>query len=1101
MINKRIDKSETYHAGLFAASSGRRAFARAFKRSTFPALVCAVLFGSGCSDGSSPDPEYVETCSVNEVLTVEGCACDSSNRYYGTPGNCQICDATGKIIRDNACVCDGVNFEDDGNGGCKSKSISPCGLYERQTATGCVCDDTKNYYGTTGNCTKCEGTGKIVKNNQCVCNDTSYEDDGNGGCKVRSTPQECGEHEIESDNGCVCDEANMYYGEAGNCQKCEGDDVVLKNHACVCDEAHMYYGEAGSCQKCEGAGRTVINNQCVCDKTSIESNGECICYNEAGYYGESGHCMPCFYSGATVVDNTCVCNEAHKYYGESAENCEYCHGNGAIVKEHACVCDEDNLFFGMAPNCWHCGDDEKTVIENNVCVCNEEYGYYGNADNCQICSGFGYNEIIKDHACICDEEHGFYATSSGCEYCNPERGNIENHQCVCDESKNYYNTEDGCYYCDPQHSTIRDHECVCDETKNSYIINGFCRYCGYEGNVYKNGQCLCDTANGYAGIVNFRPNDCQKCDGEGTIVGGYGCVCDASKGYYGEAGSCNKCGEGAIYTGKCVCDMANGYYGDAGSCKKCAIGEGETLLETTCVCDDYHGYYGEVGNCQKCEGNGRVVSSNQCVCASGRNWQEDPENPGSCICKDGYVNMKDGVVDPTLSGDCVPIMECPGNMVLQENTNTCVCDIEHNWQGIAPNCKCDWESGDYIQQGAYVCLLKAKCDPVKETLIEKTNTCVCNEKGNWQGTPGECTCGGGDDSYVIAVRDGKTLCEPIAICREEDHTVLDAETNTCVCDADNGWESMYGTCLCPDKLTNDNGKCVCDIGAGYISDESGNCVCEDKRALDNGSYCKCDYDNNWVPESWRMTNGRKHRCVCDTGYVRSGDNCVACDGIVVAGTNCISKVGDIVTFGSYLQWNEETPEPLQWRVLSIDKENHKSLIISEYVIDGKKYNDKFVETTWASSTIRAWLNDSFMNETFTDEERDLILKTHVETPSEYGYEREFPGGEATEDYIFLLSMDEARSYFSNNSDRTARPTNHTINSGAYAQYYKPGYNYLTCTIETNTPENECVSPWWLRSPQTKSYHCAVSRTGDPMLSSGEVTKTMGVRPAMWVREF
>ena len=62
--------------------------------------------------------------------------------------------------------------------------------------------------------------------------------------------------------------------------------------------------------------------------------------------------------------------------------------------------------------------------------------------------------------------------------------------------------------------------------------------------------------------------------------------------------------------------------------------------------------------------------------------------------------------------------------------------------------------------------------------------------------------------------------------------------------------------------------------------------------------------------------------------------------------------------------------------------------------------------TWENSSVRAWLNGPYYR-TFTEEERELIVKTHNSNPdsSEYGTS----GGNDTDDDIFLLSLDEANA--------------------------------------------------------------------------------------------
>jgi hypothetical protein len=105
----------------------------------------------------------------------------------------------------------------------------------------------------------------------------------------------------------------------------------------------------------------------------------------------------------------------------------------------------------------------------------------------------------------------------------------------------------------------------------------------------------------------------------------------------------------------------------------------------------------------------------------------------------------------------------------------------------------------------------------------------------------------------------------------------------------------------------------------------------------------------------------------------------------------LSSVGDIVTFGNYT-----------WYV--INKTDCGCTLLCEDPIGNRAYNDKWEAITWESCTLRSWLNNDFYNE-FSDEEKAMIVKTKNKNSdnSEYGTD----GGNDTEDYIYLLSLDEA----------------------------------------------------------------------------------------------
>ena len=166
--------------------------------------------------------------------------------------------------------------------------------------------------------------------------------------------------------------------------------------------------------------------------------------------------------------------------------------------------------------------------------------------------------------------------------------------------------------------------------------------------------------------------------------------------------------------------------------------------------------------------------------------------------------------------------------------------------------------------------------------------------------------------------------------------------------------------------------------------------------------------------------------------------------------------GDIVTLGTYEQNNNlsDGAEPIEWRVL--ERIGDEVLLLSVNCLDCRTYNDvPFEPVTWETSAIRAWLGDEFYNSVFTDEEKQsIVLADNVNTDqSEAGTE----GGADTQDYVFLLSEQEAGIYMGNEIDQEyvgkAVPTAYAIEQGAHID-------------ETGAAE------WWLRSPGDETHDAA-----------------------------
>ncbi len=109
-----------------------------------------------------------------------------------------------------------------------------------------------------------------------------------------------------------------------------------------------------------------------------------------------------------------------------------------------------------------------------------------------------------------------------------------------------------------------------------------------------------------------------------------------------------------------------------------------------------------------------------------------------------------------------------------------------------------------------------------------------------------------------------------------------------------------------------------------------------------------------------------------------------------------ASVGDIVVFGD-----------IRWYVIAKTEAGY-TLLSEKPVIKQafRKAGYGNFTVAWEESTLRTWLNEKFYN-TFTEEEKALIAKTHNVTCDsiEYGTD----GGDDTDDFIYLLSVDEANA--------------------------------------------------------------------------------------------
>ena len=194
-----------------------------------------------------------------------------------------------------------------------------------------------------------------------------------------------------------------------------------------------------------------------------------------------------------------------------------------------------------------------------------------------------------------------------------------------------------------------------------------------------------------------------------------------------------------------------------------------------------------------------------------------------------------------------------------------------------------------------------------------------------------------------------------------------------------------------------------------------------------------------------------------------------------------AKVGDVITFGSFEQDDNDSngKEDVEWLVLAEEKEG-KLLLITKYAIECVRYNKKAVPITWEESYIRSWLNDGFLSNCFTQEQRWIIPTTYVENKDNPLYGTD--GGNDTWDQVFLLSIDEAEEYF---EDNFARMTSATEVAKIHYAYADPFNN----------------TAWWLRSPSFESDKAAIiADTGEIYRGAHHrVTELyISTRPALWI---
>ena len=176
--------------------------------------------------------------------------------------------------------------------------------------------------------------------------------------------------------------------------------------------------------------------------------------------------------------------------------------------------------------------------------------------------------------------------------------------------------------------------------------------------------------------------------------------------------------------------------------------------------------------------------------------------------------------------------------------------------------------------------------------------------------------------------------------------------------------------------------------------------------------------------------------------------------------------GATVMLGKYEQDGnlDNGPEPIEWIILA--KEDGKYLLVSRYLLDRVKMNEKSEMLLWPRTELRHYLNEEFYTSVFTTQERTVICSTYLQDTR-------------CEDKVFLLSYHECKVYFLSMEDAAGEPTAYAKKQGVVSD----GYNGSVLTYG-----------YWLRTATVSGGYWIYLVSGS---STGSRGGWAALRPAMW----
>lgn len=185
---------------------------------------------------------------------------------------------------------------------------------------------------------------------------------------------------------------------------------------------------------------------------------------------------------------------------------------------------------------------------------------------------------------------------------------------------------------------------------------------------------------------------------------------------------------------------------------------------------------------------------------------------------------------------------------------------------------------------------------------------------------------------------------------------------------------------------------------------------------------------------------------------------------IVEFSNEYMPVGSVVTMGEY------DGKPIEWIVLEYSDNSLGRLLLCKDSVDDRAFNyiDEAGGGNWGESSIRDWLNSSFFNDAFSEEEQQKIQRSYVVLPDNDN-DKTWSGLSellSTYDKVFLLSPNEFKRYSNIINDR---------------------YNIFS------------KGSWWLRSYGSYSnYACVVNSSGDISYYGQDCDYENYIRPAIWI---
>ncbi len=160
---------------------------------------------------------------------------------------------------------------------------------------------------------------------------------------------------------------------------------------------------------------------------------------------------------------------------------------------------------------------------------------------------------------------------------------------------------------------------------------------------------------------------------------------------------------------------------------------------------------------------------------------------------------------------------------------------------------------------------------------------------------------------------------------------------------------------------------------------------EDAEYTDNSEYADKS-ENDSYGDSYINGSGKNNRSSYNggrsgraSGWTHGTGSWRKNDDRITVFQDCMNN-GECIVFGRFFIKQQDRYDPLTWKVLSVDEDNRRALLITEFGIDSMPYQIKENSPdTWEHSHVRSWLNDMFLSTAFYPDELSVITFSEIES--------------------------------------------------------------------------------------------------------------------------